>query len=107
MCTQDGACTARPWTARAGLLALAAACLLARPGCGSSTDGLQPVHGRVYYRGTPLAGGTIVFTPDPDRGGAGPLAYAEIGAMGTTSSAPTSTGSAPSSAGTASPSSPW
>jgi hypothetical protein len=76
--TQDGAWTARPWTARAGLLALAAACLLPAAGCGGSAGELQPVHGRVYYRGSPLAGGTIVFTPDPERGGAGPLAYGEI-----------------------------
>jgi hypothetical protein len=47
-------------------------------GC-SRTDGdLPAVEGRVFYRGAPVAGGTVVFTPDPDRGGSGPLATAEI-----------------------------
>jgi hypothetical protein len=36
----------------------------------------------VFYRGQPLAGGTIVFTPDPERGGRGPLATGEIGSDG-------------------------
>jgi hypothetical protein len=50
-------------------------------GCGG--DGKMPrVEGRVYYRGTPLTGGTIVFSPDPERGGHGPLASAVIGADG-------------------------
>lgn len=57
------------------LLALAVA------GCGRSGE-LAPVAGRVYYRGRPLTGGTIVFTPDPERGGRGPLACAEIDAEG-------------------------
>ena len=33
----------------------------------------------MYYHGAPLAGGAIVFTPDPERGGRGPLACARIG----------------------------
>jgi hypothetical protein len=37
------------------------------------------VRGHVYFHGAPLAGGAIVFTPDPDRGGRGPLACARIG----------------------------
>jgi hypothetical protein len=51
-------------------------------GCGRGQPTLAPVSGRVFYRGQPLAGGTIVFTPDPDRGGKGPLACGEIGADG-------------------------
>jgi hypothetical protein len=47
-------------------------------GCGRSSDPLAPVHGQVFYRGKPLVGGTIVFTPDPQRGGHGPQAWAEI-----------------------------
>jgi hypothetical protein len=47
-------------------------------GCGEDKPTLAPVRGRVYYRGVPLAGGTIVFTPDADRGNHGPLALAEI-----------------------------
>jgi hypothetical protein len=60
-----------PWLA-AGLLLLAA-------GCGSGGhDVFRPVRGRVLYRGVPLSGGTIVFSPDPERGGSGPLAVADI-----------------------------
>lgn len=47
-------------------------------GCGGSGSPLAPVQGRVFYRGHPLPGGTIVFTPDADRGGRGPQAWAEI-----------------------------
>jgi hypothetical protein len=50
--------------------------------CGSSSPPLAPVQGRVFYRGKPLTGGTIVFTPDPQRGGHGPQAWAEINAEG-------------------------
>jgi hypothetical protein len=32
----------------------------------------------VFFRGTALSGGTIVFAPDAARGGRGPLAWAEI-----------------------------
>jgi hypothetical protein len=32
----------------------------------------------VFYNRAPLAGGTIVFAPDPDRGGSGPLLRADI-----------------------------
>jgi hypothetical protein len=56
-----------------------AAALLVLAGCGGSGhDGLRPVHGRVLYRGIALTGGTIVFSPDPERGGSGPLAVAAI-----------------------------
>lgn len=37
-----------------------------------------PVSGKVYYRGVPLRSGTIVLTPDPQRGTRGPLAWAAI-----------------------------
>lgn len=48
-------------------------------GCGGTTEEmLASVEGQVFYQGSPLAGGTICFTPDPDRGGHGPMAYAEI-----------------------------
>ncbi len=55
--------------------------ILAVFGCGQD-DGLTPVHGRVFYHGHPLPGGTIVFTPDAERGGNGPLACGEIDAEG-------------------------
>jgi hypothetical protein len=51
-------------------------------GCGRSGPALAPVKGQVFYRGRPLAGGTIVFTPDPQRGGRGPQAWAPIAADG-------------------------
>jgi hypothetical protein len=47
-------------------------------GCGKEASNLTPVRGKVYFRGVPLTGGTIVFTPDPERGGSGPLSFAEI-----------------------------
>src|SRR5262245_15850104 len=52
--------------------------LLLGLGCGGSAPTLAPVQGRVFYRGRPLPGGTIVFTPDPERGGCGPQAWALI-----------------------------
>ena len=52
---------------------------LVAAGCGESKPALAPVRGHVYFHGAPLAGGAIVFTPDPDRGGRGPLACARIG----------------------------
>lgn len=51
-------------------------CLAA--GCSGEVGEPWPVRGKVSYRGTPLRGGTVVFTPDPSRGGSGPLARAEI-----------------------------
>jgi hypothetical protein len=50
--------------------------------CGRGETGLVPVSGRVFYRQQPLPGGTIVFTPDPQRGGRGPQAMARIGPDG-------------------------
>ncbi len=58
--------------------ALVGAVLVAVAGCGGGADPPESVTGRVLYRGTPLAGGTIVFVPDPDRGGDGPIAGGEI-----------------------------
>src|SRR5438067_2336100 len=63
---------------RAGLVLLVLAA-----GCGRDDAALAPVRGRVFYRGAPLTGGSIVFTPDPDRGGQGPLARGDIRADGT------------------------
>src|SRR5262245_42189900 len=68
--------TSREALRRVGLLLV-----LAVLGCGRD-DRLTPVRGQVFYHGRPLAGGTIVFTPDAERGGRGPLACGEIGADG-------------------------
>ena len=62
----------RPVTLTALLLTLLAA------GCGGSADRFAPVRGTVFYKAAPLRQGSIVFTPDPLRGGSGPLARAEI-----------------------------
>lgn len=43
-------------------------------GCARDPGPREQVRGRVYFQGQPVPGGTIVFTPDPDRTGAGPLA---------------------------------
>jgi len=61
---------------RIGCLALLA---LLAVGCGEPKPTLAPVRGRVFYRGAPLAGGVIVFTPDQEHGGRGPQACARIG----------------------------
>lgn len=64
---------------RRGIALALAGLLLA--GCGGK-PALVPVTGRVFYKRQPLAGGTIVFTPDPQRGGRGPQAMARIGLDG-------------------------
>ncbi len=56
----------------------AALLLLTALGCGPDQPALAPVRGKVYYRGTPLAAGTIVFIPDERRGTEGPLARGDI-----------------------------
>ena len=61
---------------------LAGSFLLFLAGCGGSANQAEPVTGHVFYRGTPLAGGQVVFDPDPERGGDGPLAWSEIGPDG-------------------------
>lgn len=47
-------------------------------GCKRSETELAPVRGKVFYQGQPVEGGTIVFTPDIERGGSGPQAWARI-----------------------------
>ena len=61
---------------RVALTALFLALLAA--GCSKSEDKLSQIQGKVYYRGVPLHGGTIVFVPDAERGGHGPELAAEI-----------------------------
>jgi hypothetical protein len=57
--------------------------VLLAAGCERDDPLPAPVHGRVFYQGSPLSHGSIVFTPDPDRGGSGPLARGNIQADGT------------------------
>ena len=61
----------------AGAVAVVLLALLAA-GCGKGDAKLAQVEGKVYYRGVPLQGGYIVFTPDAERGGSGPEIPAEI-----------------------------
>jgi hypothetical protein len=51
-------------------------------GCGQEATTPAPVHGRVFFKGVPLSHGSIVFTPDAERGGSGPLARGDIGPDG-------------------------
>ena len=44
----------------------------------TSPAGNTTVHGRVTFRGQPLSGGLVVFSPDPERGGGGKQLSAEI-----------------------------
>lgn len=70
---------------RPRLLALAQAAsliLLFAAGCKPSPLPLTPVQGKVTYKGAPLTGGTIVFTPDTTKGESGKIAYSKIGADG-------------------------
>lgn len=52
-------------------------------GCDPGKPTLSPVRGKVYYRNLLLTSGTVVFTPDTQRGGRGDLAVGEIGPDGT------------------------
>src|SRR5262249_9526471 len=56
------------------------ACIVA--GCGKRSSNGAQVQGTVYLHGVPLEGGTIVFIPDAERGGSGPIGHAEIRAGG-------------------------
>ncbi len=47
-------------------------------GCDSEKPALEPVRGKVLYQNRPLPYGAIIFTPDPERGGSGPIAQGEI-----------------------------
>jgi len=52
-------------------------------GCGQDAPAPAAVRGRVFYKGAPLTRGSIVFAPDADKGGTGPLARGDIRADGT------------------------
>ena len=59
------------------------ACLaLVSTGCGNNEESLTFVKGHIYYKERLIRQGTIVFTPDSERGGRGDVAIAEIGPDG-------------------------
>ena len=67
------------------LVALGAgAAIVAGPGgCQRSAPASSAtVRGTVTFRGQPLSGGLVIFSPDPDRGGSGKPARGEIGPDG-------------------------
>jgi hypothetical protein len=62
---------------------IASLILMLAAGCGEPPVApLAAVHGRVAFRGTPMPGGWIVFTPDDEVGGRGPCATGTIGSDG-------------------------
>ena len=65
-------------------LAVGFAAMSLSGGCGSKAPhpGPATVSGRVLFNGQPVAGGLVVFTPDPQRGGTGNPAHAETGPDG-------------------------
>lgn len=64
-------------------LAVGAAAVSLTGGCGSKTPpGPATVRGKVTFNGRPVAGGLVVFTPDPQRGGSGKPARSETAADG-------------------------
>jgi hypothetical protein len=60
---------------RIGTLCLS---LLPLAGCGDKAKPDVVVHGQVLYRGEPVAGGMIVFAPNPERGSDGPVLIATL-----------------------------
>lgn len=64
-------------------LAITAAICAAFAGCTGGERAPATVRGRVLFQGKPLAGGTIVFAPHPERGPAAPSAFAAIDHQGT------------------------
>lgn len=47
-------------------------------GCGRSTPTDTTVRGQILYRGEPVSGGLIVFSPNADRGSNGPVITATL-----------------------------
>jgi hypothetical protein len=60
-------------------LALILLCaLMPAAGCNHGPPPQVVVRGTVHVNGQPLRGGTVVFTPDPKRGGRGPVSFAIV-----------------------------
>jgi len=67
-----------------GALAVGVAAVSLHLGCHSSSapTGKTTVRGRVTFQGHPVAGGLVVFAPDPERGASGKPVRAETGPDG-------------------------
>jgi hypothetical protein len=52
-------------------------------GCGGAPPALSLAKGQVKWQGRALPGGTIVFTPDVERGNRGAIAMASVASDGT------------------------
>jgi hypothetical protein len=65
-------------------VAAGAAAVSLTGGCGAKTPSAGPatVRGKVTFNGQPVAGGLVVFTPDPRRGGSSKSARSETAADG-------------------------
>lgn len=65
-------------------LAVGFAAMSISGGCGSKAPPPSPatVRGKLTFNGQPVAGGMVVFSPDPQRGGRGKPARAETGPDG-------------------------
>lgn len=71
------------WLVRSTTMRLALVVMAFAAGCRrEASPDRTSVQGRVSFQGQPVAGGTIVFTPDRDRGGHGRPIPAEIGPDG-------------------------
>jgi len=64
--------------ARMLILGSFAVCSLLLAGCGKKATTLNQVTGKVLYKGSPLPGGLIVFSPDTARGESGRIAFSKI-----------------------------
>lgn len=60
-----------------------ALCSLLVAGCQKKATSLNQVTGKVFYKGAPLQGGLIVFSPDTSRGESGGIAFSKINDDGT------------------------
>jgi hypothetical protein len=62
------------------LCRIGSVCVLALvAGCGGGSKPSETiVRGQILYRGEPVAGGLIVFAPNPDRGSDGPVVTARL-----------------------------
>lgn len=64
--------------ARRVFLAGTVCAVLVLNGCDRSKPADTVVRGQILYRGEPVSGGLVVFSPNPDRGSDGPLVTAML-----------------------------